>query len=107
MLARSLIASGKTHRTELFVRTVAVVLVALFAAAALHEFVYVLLENEHHHDHETCPFCALIHTPILVGLCALALAWRISSRANSILPCEAPPTERFVLQAGPRAPPLR
>ena len=89
----------------MLLRAVAILLVALFAAAALHELVLVALGLEHAHDHETCPFCVLIHTPILAGFCTI-LILRFFSRRTPPLPAySAPATRRFALQPDLRAPP--
>ena len=90
----------------MLLRVVAVVLVALFMAAVLHELLLVLLGHEHDHDHANCPFCLLIYTPLLLGLSAASLAWLFSGRAGPIPVCEVPISRRFALKSEPRAPPL-
>jgi len=87
-------------------RAVAVLLVALFVFAALHEVVYVLLGHEHEHDHETFPFCLLIHTPVLLGLCAVLIIRLFLRRATPLAPHDVPATRLFALRPDPRAPPL-
>ena len=86
-------------------RAVALLLVALFVAAASHELVFALYG--HDHDCETCPFCILIHTPLLLALCAVALSVFLAERSSAISTREAPATRRLALQPDPRAPPLR
>lgn len=105
---------GKQHKAAahritvaaLVVRAVAILLVVVFAAAALHEVLFALLGHEHEHDHATCPFCLLIHMPALFCLSAFLLAAFFIGRALHIPMQEAPVIRRFVQQPDPRAPPL-
>ncbi len=91
----------------LFIRVVAVLLVAFFAAAALHELVYALLGHAHDHDHAACLLCMLVHTPVLLRLCGMVLALLLLCGSTPLPACGPPPARHFTLQPDPRAPPVR
>lgn len=87
-------------------RAVVVLLVALFAVAALHELIFVVLGHESGHHHETCPLCHFIHTPVLISLCVVLVARFFTGRV--VLPQlgDAPATQWIALPPASRAPPL-
>ena len=87
-------------------RAIVVLLVVLFTAAALHELIFLALGDEHEHDHESCPFCQIVHTPVLLGLCAVLTVWFSCGRVFLLPALESPVSCRFALQPDPRAPPL-
>ena len=100
-------AGARAARSRQVYRAVAVLLAVLFAAAALHELFFVLSGHENEHDHETCPFCLLMHTPVLVGVCAVLLVRVPIGHSSPGYDIDAPVTRFVALPAGPRAPPLR
>lgn len=107
------------QHTGRLMRSVTLMLLALFVFAAFHEAAFILIEHvcahadEHHghehkheHDQSTCPFCFLIHTPVLVGLWVTALACFLLPQPHPIERRSAPVTRFFALQPDPRAPPI-
>lgn len=93
------------HYVAMLLRVVALLLVALFTAAALHELFYALLGHEHEHDHSSCPFCILVKIPFLLGLGVCALVGLCLSQPAFVPPQEPLRIRRFILQPDPRAPP--
>ena len=94
----------RAKRAAFVLEVVALLLVAVFAAAVLHELLFVLLG--HDHDRDACPLCLLIRTPVLLGACVLLGARFVPGR-SVLLPCqEVLSTRSYAVQADPRAPPL-
>jgi len=89
------------------VRAAAVFLVALLVAAALHELAFILLGQEHGHDHANCPLCLLNHAPMLFSVCFIALGALLSGCSNPRPTHEVPIDSRFPVRLIPRAPPVR
>ncbi len=91
--------------TEALLRCVAILLVAVFAAAAMHELFFILLGHEHKHQHETCPFCQFLQLPVFLYLFLVALARYYPGRCCPIPSCETPLFRCFVFRIKLRGPP--
>ncbi|MBN2309711.1 MAG: hypothetical protein JXR94_12105 [Candidatus Hydrogenedentes bacterium] len=95
------------HPRSAAIAAVALLLAALFTLAAVHGLFVVLLGLDHLHDHATCPLCTLIHTPILVAVCAILLVRlaRLDGRVSSATdaPDVAPIPSKLLARAPPSA----